>query len=89
MHQLEEIQQGGLTAEEVESAKRTVMASLRTMFDSPLQLENFYQTQAVAGLTETLDELIERIGQVSMADVTAAAQKAVPDTVYFLKGAGV
>ena len=65
------------------------MASLRTMFDSPLQLENFYQTQAVAGLTETLDELIERIGQVSMADVTAAAQKAVPDTVYFLKGAGV
>ena len=89
MHQLEEIQQGGLTAEEVEAAKRTVMASLRTMFDSPLQLENFYQTQAVAGLTETLDELIERIGQVSMADVTAAAQKAVPDTVYFLKGAGV
>lgn len=89
LHQLEEIQQGGLTAEEVESAKRTVMASLRTMFDSPLQLENFYQTQAVAGLTETLDELIERIGQVSMADVTAAAQKAVPDTVYFLKGAGV
>ena len=79
----------GLTAEEVEAAKRTVMASLRTMFDSPLQLENFYQTQAVAGLTETLDELIERIGQVSMADVTAAAQKAVPDTVYFLKGAGV
>ena len=32
--------------------------------------------------------LIERIGQVSVAEVTAAAQKAAPDTVYFLKGAG-
>lgn len=88
LHQLEDIQQGGLTADEVEAAKRSVMASLRTIFDSPLQLENFYQTQAVAGLTETLDELIERIGQVSVAEVTAAAQKAAPDTVYFLKGAG-
>lgn len=89
LHQLEDIQQGGLTEEEVEAAKRSVMASLCTMFDSPLQLENFYQTQAVTGLTETLEELIDRIGQVSRADVTAAAQKAVPDTVYFLKGAGV
>lgn len=88
LNQLEDIQNGGLTSEEVEAAKRSVTASLSTMFDSPLQLENFYQTQAAAGVTETLDELIGRIGQVSVEDVTAAARKAVPDTVYFLKGAG-
>lgn len=88
LHQLEDIRQGGLTEEEVETAKQSVMASLRTTFDSPLLLENFYQVQAVTGMTETLDELIERIGQVSVEDVTAAAQKAVPDTIYFLKGAG-
>lgn len=88
LHQLDDMQHGGLTTEEVEAAKCYVMASLRTTFDSPLLLEYFYQTQAAAGLTETLDELIDRIGQVSVEDVTAAARKAVPDTVYFLKGAG-
>ncbi len=88
LHQLEDIQSGGLTADEVETAKRSVTASLRTMFDTPLALENFYQTQAAAGLDETLEHLIARIAQVTVEDVTRAAQKAVPDTVYFLKGAG-
>ncbi|MDO5783742.1 MAG: pitrilysin family protein [Eubacteriales bacterium] len=88
LHQLEDMQSGGLTADEVEAAKRSVAASLRTMFDTPLVLENFYQTQAAAGLDETLEHLIARIGQVTVEDVTRAAQKAVPDTVYFLKGAG-
>ncbi|MDO4174568.1 MAG: pitrilysin family protein [Eubacteriales bacterium] len=88
LRQLEDIQAGGLTAEEVEAAKRSVLASLRTTQDSPLMLEYFYQAQAASGVTETLDQLMERIEQVSVADVTAAARKAVPDTVYFLKGAG-
>lgn len=88
LHQLEEIQNGKLTVDEVEAAKRSVTASLHTMFDLPFALENFYQTQAAAGLDETLDHLIARIEQVSVDDVTKAAQKAVPDTVYFLKGAG-
>ncbi|MGM9630723.1 EF-P 5-aminopentanol modification-associated protein YfmF [Butyricicoccus sp.] len=87
LHQLEEMQDG-VTADEVEAARRSVTASLRAMQDTPLSLENFYQTQAVAGLAETLDELIARIQTVTAEDVTRAARKAVPDTVYFLKGAG-
>ena len=67
---------------------RSVTASLRAMHDSPLALESFYQTQAAAGLAESLDELIARIQTVTADDVCRAAQKAVPDTVYFLKGAG-
>ena len=87
LHQLEEMQDG-MTVDEVEAARRSVTASLRAMQDSPLSLENFYQTQAAAGLTETLDELIARIQTVTAEDVTRAARRAVPDTVYFLKGAG-
>ncbi len=88
LRQLEDIQNGGLTPDEVEAAKRSVIASLRAMQDTPLALENFYQTQAVAGLTDTLNELIARIAQLSVQDVTCAASKAEVDTVYFLKGAG-
>lgn len=87
LHQLEEMQKGA-AADEVEAARRSVTASLQAMQDSPLALENFYQTQAAAGLTQTLDELIAAIQTVTAEDVTRAACKAVPDTVYFLKGAG-
>ena len=80
--------QRAVTGEEVEAARRSVTASLRAMHDSPLALESFYQTQAAAGLAESLDELIARIQTVTADDVCRAAQKAVPDTVYFLKGAG-
>ncbi len=87
LHQLAEMQDG-VTVDEVEAARRSVTASLQAMKDSPLALENFYQTQAAAGLTETLDELITRIQMVTVDDVTRAARNVVPDTVYFLKGAG-
>lgn len=87
LHQLEDMQRA-VTGEEVEAARRSVTASLRAMHDSPLALESFYQTQAAAGLAESLDELIARIQTVTADDVCRAAQKAVPDTVYFLKGAG-
>ena len=88
LRQLADIQAGGLTQEEVDNAKRSICASLHTMFDSPLALENFYQTQALLGITETLEQLIARIEAVTIEQVTAAANKAVPDTVYFLKGVG-
>ena len=58
------------------------------MFDSPFALENFYQTQALLGSEETLEQMIARIETVTREQVTAAAKKAVPDTVYFLKGVG-
>ncbi len=88
LHQLSDIQAGGLTQEEVDNAKRSICASLHTMFDSPFALENFYQTQALLGSEETLEQLIARIETVTREQVTAAAKKAVPDTVYFLKGVG-
>lgn len=88
LRQLADIQAGGLTQEEVDNAKRSICASLHTMFDSPFALENFYQTQALLGITETLEQLIARIEAVTIEQVTAAANKAVPDTVYFLKGVG-
>lgn len=88
LNQLYDVQSGALTQEEVEAAKRSTVASLDAMRSSPSQLENFYQTQAAAGLTQTLDELTACVQQVSVQDVTQAACKAVLDTVYFLKGAG-
>ncbi|MGN1015288.1 MAG: EF-P 5-aminopentanol modification-associated protein YfmF [Butyricicoccus sp.] len=89
LRQLECIQNGELTDDEVEQARRFVLASLRSMGDSPYALESFYQTQAAAGLDDTLEQLTERIQQVTSEQIAEAARRAKPDFVYFLKGAAV
>ncbi len=89
LRQLADMQNGGLTAAEVTAAKQSVTASLRAMRESPLAMENYYQTQAAAGLSETVDALIARIEAVTPEQVAQAARKATPDTIYFLKGAQI
>ncbi len=86
LRQLSLIRQGDLSAEEIESARQSVLASMNTVNDSPLALENFYQTQAAAGLTATVGDLIRQVRQVTADEIVQAAQLAKPDTVYFLRG---
>ena len=86
LYQLSDIQNGGLTENEIETARRSVLASLRTITDSPYSLENFYQMQSSIGLDSTLQDLIAEINRVTPEQVTEAARRAKPDFVYFLKG---
>ena len=86
LYQLSDIQNGGLTENEIETARRSVQASLRTITDSPYSLENFYQMQSSIGLDSTLQDLIAEINRVTPEQVTESARRAKPDFVYFLKG---
>lgn len=87
LRQLSLIQHGDLKEQEIETARRSVQASLRTIVDSPYSLENFYQMQSVIGLDSTLEQLIDQIDRVTAEQITEAARCAKPDLVYFLKGA--
>ncbi|MGM9613401.1 MAG: EF-P 5-aminopentanol modification-associated protein YfmF [Butyricicoccus sp.] len=86
LRQLADLQAGNLSDEELEAARRTLLNQLRTMQDSPLSLEHFFQSQAVGGLTYDLDMLMERISTLTRDDVLAAGRGISLDTVYFLKG---
>ncbi|MGN1031189.1 MAG: EF-P 5-aminopentanol modification-associated protein YfmF [Butyricicoccaceae bacterium] len=86
LRELADLQNGGITEQELETARRSVLSSLRSMQDSPLSLEQFYQTQAVGEAEGDLDELIDRLKQTTLDEVTRAAQSASVDTIYFLKG---
>lgn len=88
LRQLREMQAGGLTADELESARRTLLGSLRAMNDSPLSLERFYQSQAIGGAARDLDGLCDAVARATLDDVLAAGQGVALDTVYFLKGVG-
>jgi predicted Zn-dependent peptidase len=87
LRQLSLIQAGDLSRQEIESARRSVQATLQTILDSPYSLENFYQMQSAIGLDSTLEQLTARIACVTADQIAEAACRAKPDFVYFLKGA--
>lgn len=84
--QLENVKRGSFSEEELHVGRRAVVSSLRTMLDSQSRMEEFWFTQNVAGASESPEELMARVGQVTREQVTAAAEKIRLDTVYYLTG---
>lgn len=87
VHQLDEIRRDGVTAAELDGARRTLIGQLRAVSDAPAALEYFFQSQTVGGLDFDLDMLLERLAHVTAAEVQQAAQGVTLDAVYFMKGA--
>lgn len=69
LRQMEDLHSGGLTQKELDNARRTVISRVRSMQDSPLSLEYYWERQAIAGCTETPDELIRRLEHVERGQV--------------------
>ena len=86
LRQLADLQEGNLTDDELESARRTLLDQLRAMQDSPATLERFFQSQAAGGFTYDLDALMERVSRATRDEVLTAGRAVSLDTVYFLKG---
>lgn len=87
MAQLEACRKGEFEPWEVDGARRYTVSSLLAALDSQLRQEDWWLGQAVAGLSETPDELAGRVETVSVDQAVAAAKALSLDTVYFLKGA--
>lgn len=86
LHQLELVQAGAFIQEELEAAKRSLIATYCSILDVPNQLEDFQFGQNLAGLTFGPDELAEIIRVIDAQQVVEAAQRIQLDTSYFLMG---
>lgn len=84
LSQLRQVREGSFTDEELEAARRVLVSSGRAMLDSQGRMEDYWFTQAVAGLYESPEELIARLENVDREQVVAAAEKLELDTVYHL-----
>lgn len=84
--QLEACRRGDFEPWEVEGARRYTVSSLMTMLDSQGRQEDWWISQAVAGLTQSPQELARAMETVSVEAAVAAAKAISLDTVYFLKG---
>lgn len=86
LKQLEAIQQGDVSDNELDGALKTIETGIKSMKDSQLSIVDFYLSQAVAGTSDTLDSLIEKARKVTRQDVVEVSKKVQLDTVYFLSG---
>ena len=84
--QLEACQKGEITPEELESARRSVVGSLRSSLDAQGRLEEYWLNRFVTGTSYTPEELAAEIENVTLAELVEAARKIRLDSVYTLRG---
>ena len=86
LRQLEICRDGGITEQELRSAKEALLSSLRSTHDSPGAIEGYYATAALSGLIFSHSEYMEAVEKATVADVVACARSLELHTTYFLKG---
>ena len=85
--QLEAIQNGDITDDEMAAAKEALLSGLRGTHDSPGAIEGYYASNALTGSDVTPETYMERIAAVTREQVAAAARDLKLHTTYILKGA--
>jgi predicted Zn-dependent peptidase len=86
--EINEMNQGNFSDEDINSAKNSIITSIRGMTDSPYMLGDFYYSQAISGSEDTLETMIEKIRKVNKEQIIEAGKNIQLDTIYFLKNKG-
>ena len=86
LRQLDICREGGITEQELRSAKEALLSSLRSTHDSPGAIEGYYSTAALSGLVFSHSEYMESVENATISDVVACANSLQLHTTYFLKG---
>ncbi len=84
--QLQELQNGHFTDEEMDFAKLDIADSLTGVQDNGEMLSEFYAALSAAGVADTPASVIQKVRAVSRQDIIDAASSICPDMIYFLKG---
>ncbi len=86
--QLDSMKRGEFTDSEIETARRTVISGIRQINDSSSSMEAYMLRRLLSGVETLPEKSCELVMAVTRADIIAAAQKVVLDTVYFMNGNG-
>lgn len=82
--QIEAIQNGDFSKEDLETTKLSIKNSYRTISDYPGGLENFYLMQTFLKELKTPEQLIDEVETITSEDVINAAKKLTIDTIFTL-----
>lgn len=83
--ELDACRRGEISEEELESARRQILSSLRAIEDAPVQLDEYYCGNAILPCPNPrqMAELVQKLG---IDDLSRMAKKLWLDSIYFLKG---
>ena len=84
--QLTACQQGQITSEELETARRSVISSLRTTLDAQGRLEEYWLNRFVSDTCFQPEELAQAVEQVTLDQVVQTACRVELDSIYTLRG---
>lgn len=84
--QLDAVKNGDFTDDELEIAKRFIINSYNSFYDSPYMLRDYYFGQKFCNNKDTLEQAVAKVKSVTREDVIKAFSTVCADTVYFLKG---
>lgn len=85
LHQLELLQAGDFTDEEMENTKKKLSSTLRIVPDSAEELCSLYSIRIARGMDILPEQEVELLGEVTRERVIAAAKGFRLDTVYVLE----
>lgn len=86
LRQLDACVRGDITEDEMETARRAILSSLRASLDSPGRMDEYMLGCALSGRDIPIEVLMEEISRVTPEQMQRVAAGLSLDTVYFLKG---
>lgn len=84
--QLEEIKNGNFTDEDINSSKKALADSFKSVSDSPEALETWFMSQSSSGKYLYPEDYIEMFNNVTREGIISAAKDVTLDTVFMLAG---
>lgn len=88
MLQLGKMQSGDIDNKEIDAAKKFLANAYTSMNDRLYGMEDYYYSQAILGLNQSIGELILSLSNITKEDIVSVMKKVKLDTVYLLKGKG-
>lgn len=76
---------GDFTEEEIENAKKGIIASIKIIDDEQDTQITYYFGQELTGTIVSLEEYTKKIENVSKEDIINIAKKVSINTIYFLR----
>lgn len=86
LNQLDAMQKGDFTEEELENARKAIVNVWKGINDKAQSLSEWYFNQTYSKEIYSPEEMIEKLMKVTREDVVAAAKSLKLDTVYVLTG---
>lgn len=83
--QLKDMENGEFTDEDLENAKKGIIATIKTIPEEQDTEVSYYFGQELVETKVSLDEYIEKIEKVTKQNVVDIAKKVTINTIYFLK----